>query len=228
MSKLLVDEIGGNAGAPTTIASGKNITGTASQFQMTDVVQGDVLYGSAADTLSRLAPGTAGQVLQTAGAGANPVWAADAGGLFSGYAIFCDQKTLGTDGGTFTSGAWRVRDLNTTIANTDASNIALGTNEFTLQTGNYYIQWQAVAGAPNMSAHQSGLHDASSFIQMGKSMRNWTGTGDSCGFARVTPASATTYTIQHQCQTTTATTGFGWAADFAVEIYTVVEIIKES
>ena len=75
MSKLLVDEIGGNAGAPTTIASGKNITGTASQFQMTDVVQGDVLYGSAADTLSRLAPGTSGQYLQTAGAAANPVWA---------------------------------------------------------------------------------------------------------------------------------------------------------
>ena len=80
MSKLLVDEIGGNAAAATTIASGKNITGTASQFQMTDVVQGDVLYGSAADTLSRLAPGTAGQVLQTQGAGANPIWAADAAG----------------------------------------------------------------------------------------------------------------------------------------------------
>ena len=81
MSKLLVDEIGGNAGAPTTIASGKNITGTASQFQMTDVVQGDVLYGSAADTLSRLAPGTSGQYLQTAGAAANPVWATVAAGF---------------------------------------------------------------------------------------------------------------------------------------------------
>ena len=173
--------------------------------------------------------GTAGQYMKTDGSGALSFGTPpDTGGLFTGYAIFCDQKTLGTDGGTFTSGAWRVRDLNTTIANTDATNITLGTNEFTLQAGNYYIQWQAVAGAPNMSAHQSGLHDASSFVQMGKSMRNWTATGDSCGFARVTPASATTYTIQHQCQTTTATTGFGWAADFAVEIYTVVEIIKES
>jgi len=75
MSKLLVDEIGGNAAADTTIASGKKIAGTASQFKMTDVVQGDVLYGSAADTLSRLAPGTSGQYLQTAGAAANPTWA---------------------------------------------------------------------------------------------------------------------------------------------------------
>ena len=75
-----------------SIETGKTVAGTASQFKMTDVVQGDVLYGSAADTLSRLAPGTAGQVLQTAGAGANPVWAADAGGLFSGYAVFQDCK----------------------------------------------------------------------------------------------------------------------------------------
>ena len=75
MSKLLVDEIGGTAAAETTIASGKKIAGTASQFKMTDVVQGDVLYGSAADTLSRLAPGTSGQYLQTAGAAANPTWA---------------------------------------------------------------------------------------------------------------------------------------------------------
>jgi hypothetical protein len=175
---------------------------------------------------SALTVGAVNQVLKSDGTDVS--WGADSGGLFSGYAIFCDQKTLGTDGGTFTSGAWRVRDLNTTIANTDTTNIALGTNEFTLQTGNYYIQWQAIAGAPNMSAHQSGLHDASSFVQMGKSMRNWTATGDSCGFARVTPGSATTYTIQHQCQTTTSTTGFGWAADFAVEIYTVVEIFKEA
>ena len=41
----------------------------------------------------RLAPGTAGQVLQTQGAGANPVWAADAGGLFASYAFIVDQKT---------------------------------------------------------------------------------------------------------------------------------------
>ena len=103
MSKLLVDEIGGNAAAATTIASGKNITGTASQFQMTDVVQGDVLYGSAADTLSRLPAGTSGYHLQTAGAGANPVWAAQPAasyGLSGAYTwrMESDYTTSGTSG----------------------------------------------------------------------------------------------------------------------------------
>ena len=75
MSKVLTNEIGSYTGTDVAVETGKTISGTASQFKMTDVVQGDVLYGSAADTLSRLAPGTAGQYLQTAGAGANPVWA---------------------------------------------------------------------------------------------------------------------------------------------------------
>ena len=80
MSTVKVNTISTWTGNDVGIETGKTISGTASQFKMTDVVQGDVLYGSAADTLSRLAPGTAGQVLQTAGAGANPVWAADAKG----------------------------------------------------------------------------------------------------------------------------------------------------
>ena len=195
----------------------------ASGITSSKYLKGDGTWGTVDALPSQTSQ--SGKFLTTDGSDAS--WAT-AGGLFSGYAIFCDQKTLGTDGGTFTSGAWRVRDLNTTIANTDTTNIALGTNEFTLQTGNYYIQWQAVAGQPNMASHQSGLHDGSGFIQMGKSMYNWSTSGDSCGFVRVTPGSATTYTIQHQCETTTTTTGFGVATDFAVEIYTVVEIFKEA
>lgn len=36
--------------------------------------QGDMFYRSSAGTTTRLAPGTAGQVLKTQGAGANPIW----------------------------------------------------------------------------------------------------------------------------------------------------------
>jgi len=76
MSTVKVNTISTWTGSDISIETGKTVSGTASQFKMTDVVQGDVLYGSAADTLSRLAPGTSGQYLQTAGAGANPSWAA--------------------------------------------------------------------------------------------------------------------------------------------------------
>lgn len=40
------------------------------------IVQGNILYGSAGDTLSVLAPGTSGYYLQAKGAAADPVWAA--------------------------------------------------------------------------------------------------------------------------------------------------------
>jgi len=88
MSTIKVNELSTYSGTDISIETGKtvllsgtaNISGAASQFKMTDVVQGDILYGSAADTLSRLAPGTSGQVLTTAGADANPTWEAVAGG----------------------------------------------------------------------------------------------------------------------------------------------------
>ena len=62
MSTVKVNELSTYSGTDISVETGKTISGTASQFKMTDVVQGDVLYGSAADTLSRLAAGTAGQV----------------------------------------------------------------------------------------------------------------------------------------------------------------------
>jgi len=59
----------------------------------TTITQGDILYGSAANTLSKLAAGTSGQYLKTQGAGANPVWG-DAG-----------TRQLFTSSGTFTAPA---------------------------------------------------------------------------------------------------------------------------
>jgi len=69
MSKLNVNEIGTQSGTDVAISSGKTVSGTASQFKMTDLVAGDILYASAADTLGRVAKGTALQVL-TMNAGA--------------------------------------------------------------------------------------------------------------------------------------------------------------
>ena len=40
--------------------------------------QGDILYSSATDTLAKLGAGTSGYFLKTQGAGANPIWAANA------------------------------------------------------------------------------------------------------------------------------------------------------
>jgi hypothetical protein len=167
---------------------------------------------------------SAGQVLQNDGSG-NLSWAADAGGLFSGYAIFADQKAQNTQGGTFTTGAWRQRDLNTTIANTDTTNITLGTNDFTLLAGNYLIQWSF--GVHGVYQNQTQLHDGTSTIAIGTC--NYAAeTVPATGETRVTPSTSTTYQIQHQCWSTKASDGFGVASNYQTEQYATVLICKES
>jgi len=167
--------------------------------------------------------GSANDHLKTDGSG-NLAWVTPTGGLFSGYAIFADQKTQGTNGGTFTSGAWRQRDINTTVANTDTTNITLGTNEFTLLAGNYLIRWDVAAYTVYQNITR--LYDGTSSVGQGLSSNS--NTWGTPGSARVTPGTSTTYEIQHWCDTTLATYGFGLQAGFSTEQYLTVEIYKES
>ncbi len=56
--------------AQITTASKVNL----SALTITSQAQGDIIYASGASALTRLGAGTSGQVLQTQGAGANPLW----------------------------------------------------------------------------------------------------------------------------------------------------------
>jgi hypothetical protein len=87
--------------------SGDVVLGTANQ--------GDILYDDGTK-LTRLTPGTDGQVLTTKGDDADPEWATI--DTSHNVAIFNDTKPANTDGGTFTSGEWRTRDLTTEVYNT--------------------------------------------------------------------------------------------------------------
>lgn len=228
MSKVYTDNIEKRTGgaAITVPASGQWI-------DLASAAQGDVQYHNGTSYV-RLAPGTSGQVLQTQGAGANPVWAADAGGLFSSYAILADQKTSGSGGGTFTSGSWQTRDLQTEVY--DGIGLSIATNAFTLPAGDYLIKWYTPAW--NVSGHQSRLYDVTGtaeievgstaytpagVIHAGGNVSDW-----SLGAARVSPSSSNAYRIEHRCQVTKATEGFGPYLSFGTEQFTVVEIFKES
>jgi hypothetical protein len=73
----------------------------------------------------------------------------------------------------------------------------------------------------------------SAVIQLGNVTMSDTSTdgdnSDSFGYARHTITSSNTYEIQHQCDHTHSTDGFGRAYDFStVERYTFVKIFKES
>ena len=155
-------------------------------------------------------------------------------GLFTSYAVIEDQKGAGANGGTFTSGAWRTRDLNTEIFDPD-NIVSISSNQFTLQAGNYFIE--ASAPAYHVDRHQAALYDitADNFHSLGTNeyAKGDAGTGSrSIVIARVSISSANVYEIRHRCQTTFATYGFGvfigtsqWITD---NNYTYVKIFKES
>lgn len=144
-------------------------------------------------------------------------------------AIIQDQKSSGTNGGTFTSGADQTRTLNTLVYNRN-STVSLASNRFTLPAGTWEIEWKAPGYI--VGSHQSFLYNftGSVEVQRGSTAFNPTSDSDlvySMGSAVVTIGSPTAYEIRHRCNTTRSTDGFGPAASFSTEIYTMVTIHKQ-
>ena len=152
-------------------------------------------------------------------------------GLFSSYAIIADQKAQDTAGGTFTTGAWRERDLQTELADPDGI-VSISSNQFTLAAGTYLIRWDAPAKSCGIT--QSRLYNVTDTAQVGVSMTNVTyqdgyESGSSvAGAARTTIAGSKVFSIEHQCSRTKATSGLGMNANLTTEQYTTVEIYKEA
>lgn len=140
-----------------------------------------------------------------------------------------DQKPSGTDGGTFTSGAWRTRDLNSVKLN-QISGASVASNQITLPAGDYL----AIASAPAFETvqHQTRLRNitANTTITEGTSEQSnsiYPTTTRSWIFSRFTLAAERDLEIQHRCNTTSSTDGFGSASSFGeVEVYTTVFVWK--
>jgi hypothetical protein len=215
--------------ATVAVTGGQIADDAVTLAKMAGLVRGKIIVGDASGDPSALTVGAVNQVLKSDGTDVS--WGADSGGLFSGYAVFQDQKTVNTDGGTFTSGAWRTRALNATVFNTDTTNITLGTDQFTLLAGSYSIEWDAPA--LGVSAHQTRLYDVTgtALVQNGTSeYTNLTVTNSSVGSARVTPSGSNVYRIDHWGAATQSGNGFGVASNIGTgpEVYTNVIIYKEA
>lgn len=142
-----------------------------------------------------------------------------------------DIKPNQTEGGTFTSGAYQVRTLNTLENPQSVTWVSLNANQFTLQPGVYKIK--ASVPAHNVNRHKAKLRNISdaSDALIGTSQQNTTTsptTTDSIIIGTLTITSPKVYEIQHRCQTTGTTNGFGSASNWVGEneVYTVVEIEK--
>ncbi len=145
------------------------------------------------------------------------------------YALIQDRQTQGTNGGTFTSGAVRTRTLNTVSSDTSALVLSLSSNQFTLAAGKYRYHITAPAHAVN--SHQARLQNItnSTTVDVSQSMMSnatnpSTTVAEFSGVFEIQQQSV--FEVQHQCQTTGTTTGFGVAANFFTngEVYTSVEL----
>jgi hypothetical protein len=165
------------------------------------------------------------------GSGAN-LTGLPAGGKIASYAIICDQKPNGSSSGNFTSGAWRVRDLNTELADGDGI-VSISNNQFTLQAGTYLIKWTCPAYGRNYHASRlrnntDGINYAgsSTYADYNSNVQN-----DSRGAARLTIGAAKVFEVQHRCSVSGShNDGFGVKTNFTTdyEIFTIVEIYKEN
>jgi hypothetical protein len=138
-------------------------------------------------------------------------------------AIYQDQKAQNTAGGTFTSGAWQIRTLNTEVYDRDAA-FTLSSNQVTLPAGSYEAEWWCPAS--NVSRHQSRLFDVTNTAVLGLGMVVDTTTSGqdtagnvSHGVAKFTLADATAIRVENICTVTRSTDGFGPAGNFGTEIY---------
>lgn len=137
-------------------------------------------------------------------------------------ATIVDQKGTGQQGGTFTAGAWRTRDLNTVFGDTEI--VSLSSNQFTLPGGSYIIWTQA----PGRSAgkHQTRLYNVtdSSVSAEGSSGASISGARGlfSSVHTQITIGSAKTFELQHICEITGS---FGTASG-PTPIYAQVTVLK--
>lgn len=117
------EDVGGVVTGGNTVPIANGGTGQTAKTAAFDALSpvttaGDIIYRDASNNV-RLAIGTADQVL-TVNAGATaPEWAAAGGAGATSRALVEDQKAQNTDGGTFTQGARRGRDLNVIVSDPD-------------------------------------------------------------------------------------------------------------
>lgn len=149
------------------------------------------------------------------------------------FALLQDQKASGTAGGTFTSGAWQTRTLNTIVADT-IGGVTLVANQFVLPAGTYWIE--AKAPAVQVNQHAARLQNITDATTVFSGTSEYVAATDgvqvsSWVIGRFTISAPKTFELQHRCATTATNNGFGVTAGGAfavgVEVYASVSIVKE-
>ncbi len=141
-----------------------------------------------------------------------------------------DQKADTTQGGTFTSGAWRTRDLTVEVTN-EITGASLASNQITLLAGTYEVE----ASAPGfrVNNHKTKLRDTTNSIDLIMGTSEYSDSGATAPGTRSFVRGRFTLTgtavleLQHYSQLTQADTGFGIQTsivDGSIEVYADIRI----
>lgn len=146
----------------------------------------------------------------------------------SAYICVADEKSQNTGGGTFTSGAWQTRDLNTEKSDA-GGHASVASNQVTLAAGTYVVKVSAPAF--HVDRHQLRLRnitDGATTLTGSSAYARAADLAETHSFiaGRFTIAATKVFEVQHRCQTTMATTGFGLECNFTTEVYTILELWK--
>jgi hypothetical protein len=139
-----------------------------------------------------------------------------------------DEKSSGTAGGTFTSGSFQTRVLNTVKTN-EITGASLSSNQITLPAGTY--DCEASAPAIRVDQHKAILYDVtnSADVLIGTSEYSANAatyaSNRSFVIGRFTLTAETVLELRHRCTTTNASFGLGPGSTYAVvEVYSEVRI----
>jgi phosphoribosylanthranilate isomerase len=146
------------------------------------------------------------------------------------YCVIRDEKTIGTSGGTFTSGAFVTRTLNTIVSYPiTQTDISLSSNIITLGPGVYKIE--AICPGNRCSRHTARImnNDLNTVLLVGTVVDSTSGqdlTTISIVTGILTVATVLNIRVEHRCSTTRTVNGLGIASGFQTEVYTQITIEK--
>jgi len=143
----------------------------------------------------------------------------------SNIAVIRDNKAVGVDGGTFTSGSWQQRGLNDLEG--DSSFVELSNDTISLDSGTYIFTINAPAF--RVDEHQVRLYNCTSGSVEAVGTTAFSGnfaSSDSKLIKVVTILSSNQFIVEHRCTTTQTTDGLGQGVSWGENVYTQVQITK--
>lgn len=146
-------------------------------------------------------------------------------GFFDAYVCVLEQQNSGVNNGTFTQDAWQTRPMNTEQADSQAI-ASVASNQITLDTGTYICK--ITCPARNVSSHKARLYDttATAVLLTGTSeFNNWGNDANSLSIVagQFTLSEQSVLEVQHYCDTTRTTDGFGSEGGLGTEVYGIAE-----